>query len=182
MDLVKIDHVDGKAPKTVLDFAADRVGIQYFLHLTVGTPPQAALGKDVRSEAAPLLKSTADHFLGVYQTVHGGRVDPVDAEFERAVNSGDGLVVVLRPPGELPARPADRPSSVADGSDMQVGVAKLAYLHFNPLSKLRGDVHRNFRILAHAIPPLACRHVFLGFGGRLTDPLFVARLEYLTAA
>ena len=104
MDLVKINHVDGKATKTVLDFAADGVGAQYFLHFTLGIHAQAALRKDVRSGTAPLLQSTADHFLGVAQTVHGGCVDPIDPEFERTVNGGDGFVVVLRSLGELPAR------------------------------------------------------------------------------
>ena len=104
MDLVKIDHVDRKAAKTLLNFAADRAGAQYFLHLTRGIPAQAALGKNVRLRTAPLLQSTADHFLGVAQTVHGGCVDPIDPEFERTVNGGDGFVVVLRSLGELPAR------------------------------------------------------------------------------
>ena len=93
--MVKIDYVEGKAAKAVLDFAANRVRPQYFLHLALGIPAQAALGKDVRSGAAPLLQSTADHFLGVSEAVDGGRVDPVHAEFERTVNGGDRFVVVL---------------------------------------------------------------------------------------
>src|SRR5450631_1841954 len=137
MDLVKIDHVDGKAAKTVLDFAANRVGAQYFLHFTVGIAAQAALGEDVRFGSAPLLKSPAHHFLGVSQTVDGGRVDPVDAQFERTVNGGDGFVVVLRSPGELPTRAADGPGSIAHSSYVQVRVAKFARLHLNLLSKFR---------------------------------------------
>ena len=103
MNLVQIDYVDIEAAQAVLDFAADRVGSQYFLHLPLCIPVQATLGEDVRSGAAPVLQSTANHFLGVSQTVDGGGVDPVDAEFERAVNGGDRFVVVLRSPGELPA-------------------------------------------------------------------------------
>jgi len=34
-----------KGGEAILDFATDRVGVQYFLHLTRGIPPQAALGK-----------------------------------------------------------------------------------------------------------------------------------------
>src|ERR1700674_10566 len=103
MDLVEVDHIDGEAAEAVLDFAADRVGTQYFLHLTLGIPAQAAFGKNVGPGAAPVLQRAGDDFLGVSQTVDSGCVDPVDAEFERAVNGGDGVFVVLRTPGELPA-------------------------------------------------------------------------------
>src|SRR6267378_1491977 len=133
MDLVEIDHIDGKAAEAVLDFAADRIGAQYLLYLTLGIPAQPALGEDVRFRAAPLLQRAADDFLGVSQTVDSGRVDPVDAQFECALNRSNGVVVVLRSPGELPARPADGPGPVADGSDAQVGIAKRACLHFNLL-------------------------------------------------
>src|ERR1700687_1032480 len=133
MDLVEIDHIDGEAAEAVLDFATDRIGAQYFLYLTFGIPAQAALGKDVRLGTAPVLQRAGDNLLGVSQTIDGGRVDPVDAEFERAVNGGNGVVVVLRAPSELPVRAANGPGSVAYGSDVQVGIAKLACLHFNLL-------------------------------------------------
>src|SRR6266852_1106572 len=136
MDLIKIDYIDGEAAKTVLDFAANRSCAKYFSHLTVGITAQAALGKDVRSGSAPLLNSTAYHFLGVSQTIYGGRIDPVDAEFERAVNGGYGFVVVLRAPGELPARTADRPGSVAHSSNVQVRITKSAHFHLNLLFKV----------------------------------------------
>src|SRR5229473_193221 len=133
MDLVEIDHIDGEATEAVFDFFTDRISTQYFLYLTFETPAQSALGKDVRSRTAPVLQRAADDFLGVSESVDCGRVDPVDAEFERAVNGGNGVVIVLRSPGELPARAANGPGSVAFGSDVQVGVAKLACLHFNLL-------------------------------------------------
>src|SRR6202051_2407768 len=128
MDLVEIDHIDGETAEAVLDFFTDRISAQYFVHLTFETPAQAALGKDVGPRTAPVLQRAADDFLRVSQTVDGGRVNPVDAEFERAVNGGNGVVVVLRSPGELPARAADSPGSVAHGRDVQVGIAKLACL------------------------------------------------------
>jgi hypothetical protein len=37
------------------------------------------------------------------QTVDGGGVDPVHAQFERAMNRGDGVVIVLMSPSEWPA-------------------------------------------------------------------------------
>src|ERR1700674_2931427 len=133
MDLVEIDHIDGEAAEAVLDFAADRIGVQYFLYVAFGIPAQAALGKDVRPRTAPVLQRAGDDFLGVSETIDGCRVDPVDSEFERAVNGGNGVVVVLRSPGELPVRATNGPGSVAYGSDVQVGIAKLACLHFNLL-------------------------------------------------
>ena len=95
MDLIEINYIDGKAAKAVLDFTADRGGAQYFVHLTLGIPAQAALGKDVGPGAAPFLQRASDNFLGVSQTVDRGRVDPVDAQFERTMNGGDGVVVIL---------------------------------------------------------------------------------------
>src|SRR5258708_37515183 len=148
MDLVEIDQIDGEAAEAVLDFFTDRLRTQYFVYLTFETPAQAALGEDVGPRTAPFLQRAADDFLGVSETVAGGRVDPVAAEFERAVNGGDGVVVCLRSPGELPARAANGPSSVAHGSDVQVGIAKLACLHFNLLVKLPSampEVHLRFQ-------------------------------------
>src|SRR5216684_7304360 len=133
MDLVEIDHIDGEATEAVFDFFTDRISTQYFVYLTFETPAQAALGKDVRPRTVPVLQCAADDLLGVSESVDGGGVDPVNAEFERAVNGGNGVVVVLRSPSELPARAADGPGSVAYGSDVQVGVAELARLHFNLL-------------------------------------------------
>src|SRR6202795_1275830 len=148
MDLIEIDHIDREAAEAVLDFATDRIRAQYLLYLTLGTPAQPALGEDVRLRTAPLLQRSADDFLRVSQSVNGGRVDPVNAEFERAVNGRNGIVVVLRSPGELPARAADGPGSIAYGSDVQVGIAKLACLHFDLLRNflfLMAEVHLRFQ-------------------------------------
>ena len=85
MDLVEIDHVDGEAAEAVFDFAPDRISAQYFLHIALGIPAQATLGEDVRPwSRASSSSARANHFFGVPQTVDGGRVDPVDAEFERS--------------------------------------------------------------------------------------------------
>ena len=100
----------------------------------------------------PVLQRARDDFLGVSETVDCGRVDPVDAEFERTVNGGDRFVVVLGSPGELPARAADGPGSVAHGSDVQVGVAKLAHLHLSLLSKFRATVRQRDHLTVFAAP------------------------------
>src|SRR5260370_33266783 len=126
MDLVEINYIDGQAAKAVLDLGAYRAGIQYFCDVALRIPMQAALSKDVGLGAAPLLQSAGDDFFRVPQAVYGGTVDPVDAEFERAVKGSDGVFVVLRSPPKLPPRAADRPGPAAHRSNAQVSVAKLA--------------------------------------------------------
>src|SRR5271165_4158730 len=46
--------------------------------------------------------STGDNLLGMTQTVNGGGINPVHAQFERAMDGRDGLRVVLRGPPEFP--------------------------------------------------------------------------------
>src|ERR1700691_6248533 len=63
------------------------------------------------------------------------------------MNGGDGVVVVLRSPGELPAGTPGGPGSIADGSDVNIGVAKFAGLHFESPSVIlicdRADAIQN---------------------------------------
>ena len=57
----------------------------------------------------------ANHLFRVAETIDGGRVDPVDAEIEGAVNGAYGIGVILRAPGELPVPSADGPGAESDG-------------------------------------------------------------------
>ena len=75
----------------------------------------------------------ADGPAGGAESVRGGGVNPVDTEFECAVNGCDGIVVILRSPGELPARAAYGPGAIADWSDVEIGVTEFASLHSSPL-------------------------------------------------
>src|SRR5258708_32225503 len=109
MDLVEIDQIDGEAAEAVLDFFTDRLRTQYVVYLTFETPAQAALGEDVGPRTAPFLQRAADDFLGVPEAVDGGRGNPVDAEFERAMHGGGGVVAGLRSPRELPRLTATAP-------------------------------------------------------------------------
>jgi len=61
------------------------------------------------------LDRAGHHFLGVTEAVDGGRVDPVDTEFEGAVNGGNRVIVILRPPTKLPAAATERPGAEAYG-------------------------------------------------------------------
>jgi hypothetical protein len=92
-------------------------------------PAQATFSKDIRTWAGPAFQCASDDFFRVAEAIDGGGVDPVDAEFEGAMNGGDGVVVILRSPGELPAGTAYGPGAIADWSDLHIRVAKLAGLH-----------------------------------------------------
>jgi hypothetical protein len=142
VDLVEINHVDGKPTEAVFEFTTDRISVQRFPYVALGVPAQAALGKDVRPRTRPALERPSDDFLRVSQAIDGGRIDPVDAKFERAVNGGDRVIVVLRSPGKSPSRTADSPGAIADGSDAQVGVSKLASLHSSVLLKFHSSTVR----------------------------------------
>ena len=65
-----------------------------------------------------------DDFFRMAEAVDGCGVDPVDAKVERAMDRGDGFVVVLGAPGEFPVAAADGPCAKADGCEVKVRVAE----------------------------------------------------------
>src|SRR5258708_17353698 len=69
--------------------------------------------------------------------VDRGGVDPVDAQFERATDRGDGIRIVLRTPGKFPARAANSPSAKANRSYLQIGVPKFSCFHRKPRTETR---------------------------------------------
>ena len=76
----------------------------------------------------PFLQSPGDNLLGMAQAVNGGGIDPVDAQFECAMNGRDGLRVVLGAPAEFPIA-ADGPCTKADGRDGQIRISQNIGLH-----------------------------------------------------
>ena len=62
------------------------------------------------------------------QTVNGGGINPVHAQFERAMNGRDGLRVVLRAPPEFPIA-ADGPRTKADGRDGHIRISQNIGFH-----------------------------------------------------
>ena len=120
MNLIEIDLGDPESAQAVFHFGSDRVGAEHFLHLAAGVPAQAPLGENVGARARPSLESPGDDLFGMPQTVDGGGVDPVHAQFERAMNRGDGVVIVLMSPSELPAGTPNGPSPVTNWSDVQI--------------------------------------------------------------
>ena len=91
-----------------------------FRDTTFGIPAHGALGENVGARTLPLLQRAGDDFFRVADTVDGGGVDPVDAEFERAVNGGDGVGVFLGAPAEIVAGAANGPGAEAHRRDVHV--------------------------------------------------------------
>ncbi len=124
MNLVEIDRLNLKSAQAAFDFSPERSGVQRVVHLAIFVPNHAALGEHVGTFAIPLRQGLRDHLLRMAQAVDGGRIDPVDAKFERTVNGGDGIAIVLRAPAVCPGT-THRPGAETDGRDEEVRVSEL---------------------------------------------------------
>src|SRR2546427_4304383 len=100
-------------------------------------PAQGAFGEDIRPLARPRLQCPRDDFLGVAHAVNRGGINPVDAQFERAMDGRDGRLVVLLAPGEFPACPADGPCAEPDGGDKQIRISELFRFHMTDRKSTR---------------------------------------------
>lgn len=89
-------------------------------------PAHRALCKDVGLCSGISLHRPGNHLFRVPQPIDGGRVDPVDSQVNGSMDGGNGLIIVLRTPGEGPVAAAYGPGAKADGSESKVGVAKSA--------------------------------------------------------
>jgi hypothetical protein len=113
VDLVEVDRVEPEAREAALDLSPERVAVQALQRRPVRAFRLPALGEDER----PLVEAgdrAADDLLGVAEAVLGRRVDPVDAELERAMDRGDRVVVVLVAPTPVVLRAAERPGAETD--------------------------------------------------------------------
>src|SRR5437762_2622209 len=99
------------------------------MNVALFVPAQTALGENVRTWARPGAKRRRHDFLGMAHAVNGGRVDPVNAKLERAMNRADRRFVVLLAPTKLPTRPTDCPGAKADWRDGQIGVTETLRFH-----------------------------------------------------
>jgi len=138
--LVEIDRIHLQAAETVLAFAANGDGAEFFPNFSFLVPAQDALRKNVGARAAPFLQRASDDFLGVAQAVNGGSVDPVDAQLQRAVNRGDGIGVVLRTPGKFPTATTESPGAKSDARNFKIGVSQFSRFHSNPLTSREANV------------------------------------------
>ena len=89
MDLVEVDGLHTQAAETGLHLPADGIGPEGVIDRSLVIPEHAALGEDKGARPLPVGEGLSHDLLGVTETVDGCRVDPVHAEFERAVDCGD---------------------------------------------------------------------------------------------
>ena len=79
-------------------------------------------------------------------SINGSRVDPVNAKLQRAMNRGDGRLVVLLAPTKLPTRPTDCPGTKANWRDGQIGVTEALRFHVRLRDKFRFRVFCSHRL------------------------------------
>jgi hypothetical protein len=103
--------------QTVFALAADGIRRQRAMNVSLFVPAQTTFGENVWPTSGPGSQRKRDDFLGVAHSINGGRVDPVNAKLEPAMNRGDGRLVILLAPTKLPARSTDSPSAKADWCD-----------------------------------------------------------------
>src|SRR5437868_5958320 len=94
---------------------------------TVRALQERGLGKYV-GPVRETLQRAPDELLRVTEAVGGGSVDPVHAEFERPMDGGDRLLVLLGAPAELPTAAADGPGAEPDAGYLEAGLAELCAL------------------------------------------------------
>src|SRR5882762_1227227 len=121
MELIKVNALHSKSPQRCIAFPADRFRLEHSSWLclrVVLIPDQPTLGEN----AWPMggrerLQEAAHNFLGVTQAVHGGGVDPIDAQLACVSNRRNGIVIVLRSPTVGPTTAAEGPRSKSGYSD-----------------------------------------------------------------
>ena len=128
VNLVEIDCLHLQAAQAGFQFHANGFPLEVEADAVAFAHPLFAPGPGAFCKHERLvlsaLQGTSDHFLGMPQAVDGGGVDPVDAEVKRAMDGGDGVVIVLRTPGILPVTASDGPRAKANGSQLHAGVAE----------------------------------------------------------
>src|SRR5262249_11344395 len=117
------DRLHLESTQAVLALAPDRVRLQHAMSVSPFVPTQTALGEDIGPLAPPRLQSAGHDLFGVAHSVDGRGVDPVDAQFQGAMDRGDRRLIVLRTPTELIAWTPDRPGTQANRCDAEIGIA-----------------------------------------------------------
>jgi hypothetical protein len=93
VELVEIDPFHAEPAQRPFDLAPNRLGAQDALrvrHPIPVVPHQPALREHKGPLASGKLpQQTADHFLGMAQPIHRGRIDPGDAAAQRVPHGGE---------------------------------------------------------------------------------------------
>src|ERR1700675_2488203 len=125
MELIKVNALHSEPPQRCIAFLANRFRLEHSSRLclrVVFIPDQPTLGENVwPTGRRERLQEAADNFLGVTQAVHGGGVDPIDAQLACMSNSRNGIVIVLRSPTVGPTAAAEGPRSKSGYSDWDSG-------------------------------------------------------------
>src|SRR5947208_3045615 len=117
MNLVKVDHINVQPAQTIVAFAADGIGLQRAVHVSLLVPAQTALGENVRPRSGPGPQRKRDDFFGVAHSVNSGGVNPVNAKIQCTMNRRDRLLIVLFTPAKFPTGTPDSPCAKAYGRD-----------------------------------------------------------------
>src|ERR1700730_8309071 len=123
MDLVEVDHVHFEPAEARFAFASNRFLAERVVHFALSVPDHAAFGEDVGSWPLPFPQCPSNDLLRMAQTINGGCINPVYAQFERAMNSRNRLCVILCAPPEFPIT-ADGPGTKADGCNVQIRISE----------------------------------------------------------
>src|ERR1700676_3781502 len=102
------------------------------MNVSLLVPTKSTFGENVWPRSRPGSQRKGDNFLRVAHSVNGGRIDPVNAKLECAMNRGYRCFIILLAPTKFPAGAADGPGAEADGRDRQVRVTEPLRFHFNP--------------------------------------------------
>src|SRR5439155_9138539 len=117
MDLVEVNGINAQPAQAVFTLAANRISLQHVMDFPLSIPTQTTFGEDVRTRTLPDRQRTGHNFFRVAGAIDRRSINPVDSQFQCAMNRRDGRVVILCAPGELPAGATDGPGPEAHGRD-----------------------------------------------------------------
>ena len=129
MDLVKINGFGLQAAQAVFTLAANRISLQQVMDFPLSIPTQTTFGEDIRTRTVPTRQGAGHHFFRVAGAIDRRGINPVDSQFQCAMNRRDGRVVILITPCELPTGAANGPSPEAHRRDEQIRIAELFRFH-----------------------------------------------------
>src|SRR5260370_33526818 len=95
------------------------------MSLTLSVPSKAAFSKYIRPRSWPSLEGAGHDLFRVTQSIYRCRVDPIHAELKGAVDRGNGVIIVLATPSDLPSGSTDFPGPKAPGCHKQIRIPKL---------------------------------------------------------
>ncbi len=129
VQLLKVDRVDAQIPETLLGRANDIVIGEHVGNVrSRRCRPDSILGRylcrDVHATRSILDDLTDEHFA-MPVAIGEGRVDKVQAKFERASESEDGFIIRAT----FPLFAADAPGAVADLANFETSPAEFSVSH-----------------------------------------------------